>query len=411
MAVARARHEAIPAVLVSATPSLETEFNLRQGRYVRAHLPSRYGEAELPQVRLIDMREQKLPSGAWLSEPLKAALVATMAKKQQAMLFMNRRGYAPLMLCRTCGHRFQCPHCTAFLVVHRARARLVCHHCGHEAAVPRTCPDCAHENTLIPFGPGVERIAEEVRALLPDARVALMTSDLIDTPARAEALVNAMTEGTIDILIGTQMIAKGHHFAGLALVGVMDADMGLAGGDLRAGERTYQMLHQLSGRAGRETTKGEVWMQTYLPDHPVMQALLMGDRDRFMALEDAMRQQAEMPPYGKLAAIIVEGADEREVAGFARALVRAVPVREAIALRQGGNAVALPEASHALAAPLILGPAPAPMLLLRGKYRYRVLIKAARNFALQGWLSGWLLPHRPPASIRIKIDIEPYSFL
>ncbi len=401
MAVARARHEKIPAILVSATPSLETEFNISQKRYAHVHLPSRFGEAEMPRVLLIDMRKEKLPSGSWLSQPLKAALLATVTKGQQAMLFMNRRGYAPLMLCRTCGHRFQCPHCTAFLVLHRARGRLMCHHCGYECAVPKACPDCSHENTVIPYGPGVERILEEARALLPDARIEVMTSDLIDTPAKAEQLVMAMIEGKIDVLVGTQMIAKGHHFAGLALVGVMDADMGLAGGDLRAGERTYQLLHQLSGRAGREKAKGEVWLQTYMPEHPVMQALLAGDRDCFMALEADMRQQADMPPYGKLAAVIIEGRNEREVAEFARMLVRAQ--------HKGNTLVA--SGAYQDHTPLILGPAPAPMSLLRGKYRYRILIKATRNFALQEWLSTWLLARKPPASIRVKIDVEPYSFL
>jgi primosomal protein N' (replication factor Y) len=397
MAVARALHEKIPAILASATPSLETEYNVGQNRYARVHLHSRFGEAELPKVKLIDMRPEKLASGAWISEPLKAALLSTVAKKQQAMLFMNRRGYAPLMLCRACGHRFQCPHCAAFLVMHRARARLMCHHCGHMTGMPKACPECAHENAIIPFGPGVERIAEEVHALLPEARVALMTSDLIDTPAKAETLITSMINGEIDILVGTQMVAKGHHFAGLALVGVMDADMGLAGGDLRAGERTYQMLHQLAGRAGREKVKGEVWLQTYMPEHPVMQALLAGDRDRFMQLEDTMRQEALMPPYGKLAAVIIEGRHEGDVAGFARSLVRSAHEEQK------------PENGEAL--PLILGPAPAPMSLLRGKYRYRILIKVVRNFSLQGWMSRWLLAHKPPHAIRMKIDIEPYSFL
>ena len=255
MAVVRSRHEKIPALLVSATPSMETEFNIAQKRYTRVHLKSRYGEAELPKVKLIDMRKHKLTSGHWISEPLKEALLATVARKQQAMLFMNRRGYAPLMLCRSCGHRFQCPHCTAFLVTHRTKKRLMCHHCGYEAHIPKDCPECKAEDSLLAFGPGVERIAEEAQTLLPDAKVALMTSDLVDTAAKAEALVNAMIKGEIDVLVGTQMIAKGHHFAGLALVGVMDADMGLAGGDLRAGERTYQLLHQVAGRAGREKAR------------------------------------------------------------------------------------------------------------------------------------------------------------
>jgi primosomal protein N' (replication factor Y) len=403
MGVARARAEKIPILLVSATPSLETEYNIAQGRYIRLHLPSRHGAAEMPQIKLIDMRSEKLDAQHWLSQPLKDALLATLACKQQAMLFMNRRGYAPLMLCRSCGHRFQCPHCTSWLVLHRSRAKLLCHHCGHSVTLPKQCPDCKHDDCLIPFGPGVERVAEEVRALLPDARVGVMTSDgcsigagANEKPVPPEAVIHAMIAGEIDILVGTQMIAKGHHFGNLALVGVLDADMGLAGGDLRAGERTYQLLHQLAGRAGREATKGDVWLQTYQPTHPVMQALAAGERDRFMALEAQMREEALMPPYGKLAALIIEGKSESEVAAFARALVMRLGIQD--------------PATPSSPSPLILGPAPAPLLMLRGKYRYRILIKATRQFALQSWLDA-RVTLQPPKTLRVKVDIDPYNFL
>ncbi len=406
MAVARASREKIPAVLVSATPSLETEYNIEHKRYTRLHLPNRYNDAEMPKVQLVDMRSVAIERGNWISGSLRQALLTTLAAKRQAMLFMNRRGYAPLMLCRACGHRFQCPQCTASLVVHRAHAKLLCHHCGHIVPTPKQCPDCKHEDCLIPYGPGVERVAEEVRALLPDARIEVMTSDHIDSPAKAEVLVNDMINGKIDVLVGTQMIAKGHHFAGLALIGVIDADMGLAGGDLRASERTYQLLHQLSGRAGREKTKGEVWLQTYMPEHPVMQALSMGKRDEFMLLEARLREDAGMPPYGKLAAVIVEGKNEQEVMAFARELVR----DEA----RGAMGTGKSDVTSFLAPislPLILGPAPAPMFLLRGKYRYRILIKTERQFPLQQFLSRWLLERKIPASLRVKIDVEPYSFM
>lgn len=395
MAVARAKHEQIPAVLVSATPSLETEQNAQIGRYTRVHLPGRHGGAEMPQVKLIDMRKESLERQSWISAPLLAALAKTLAEKKQAMLFINRRGYAPLMLCRACGHRMQCLHCASALTLHRSHGKLLCHHCGHTSHVPKHCPDCKAEDTMTACGPGVERVAEEVRALLPQARLEVMTSDLADTPAKAAALVEGMINGDIDILVGTQMIAKGHHFAGLALVGVVDADMGLAGGDLRAAERTYQLLHQLSGRAGRESTPGEVLMQTYMPEHPVMQALLAGDRDQFMAMEAEMREESAMPPFGKLAAIIVEGANDSEAAQFARELVRTgstLPVDSGMS-------------------PLLLGPAPAPLFLLRGKYRYRILVKTPRHFHLQQFLENWLLTHKTPSSLRVKIDVDPYSFV
>lgn len=409
MAVVRARHERIPAVLVSATPSLETEFNINSNRYERIHLPNRHNNAAMPEIRLIDMRKIELPRNRWISAPLKNAIINTLADKNQAMIFMNRRGYAPLMLCRACGHRFQCPHCSAWLVLHRSRGKLLCHHCGHTATLPEHCPDCKAENSLIPYGPGVERIEEELQELFPNARIGAMTSDSMELRVTSRQagevlqsktgdgtssdIVSSMINGEIDILVGTQMVAKGHHFAGLALVGVIDADMGLAGGDLRAGERTYQLLHQLSGRAGREKTKGIVFLQTYMPEHPVMQALAAGERDNFMLLEANMREDAVMPPYGKLAAIIIEGKDEQQVAGFARELVKTA------GLVVGDTP------------PIILGPAPAPLTRLSGKYRYRILIKAERNFPMQQWLSGWLFRHKIPSSLKLKIDIEPYSFM
>ncbi len=393
MAVVRAKHEAIPAVLVSATPSLETEQNVQAGRYAVVHLISRHAGAAMPGVKLIDMRKEQLERQSWISDPLMSALLETLAQKKQSMLFINRRGFAPLMLCRGCGHRMQCPHCATSLTLHKSHGKLLCHHCGHLVSVPKQCPDCKAEESMTACGPGVERIAEEVRARIPQARLEVMTSDATDTPTKAAALVEAMIAGEIDILVGTQMIAKGHHFAGLALVGVVDADMGLAGGDLRAGERTYQLLHQLSGRAGREATDGKVLMQTYMPEHPVMQALAAGGRDEFMETEAQMREDCAMPPFGKLASIVIESQSEQEAHAYARDLVR----------RNTGNSL-----SHDVH---ILGPAPAPLSLLRGKYRFRILIKAPRNFAMQPFLEQWLLAQKTPSTIRMKIDVDPYSFI
>ncbi|HEU5046847.1 MAG TPA: primosomal protein N' [Rickettsiales bacterium] len=465
MAVVRARLEKVPLLLVSATPSLETEFNLRHNRYERIHLPNRHNQASMPEVQLVDMRRESLPKDRWISEPLKQALVETLGDGHQALVFMNRRGYAPLVLCRSCGHRFQCPHCTAWLVLHRSRGKLMCHHCGHTSPVPKLCPDCKAENSLLPYGPGVERIAEELRDLFPKAKVGLMTSDGAAINSKEQAaqsvegnaeepqattpqsegvsvseggdlrsppsdVIHQMINREIDILVGTQMLAKGHHFAGLALVGVVDADMGLAGGDLRAGERTYQLLHQLAGRAGREKTSGTVILQTYMPEHPVMQALAAGERDNFMLLEAQMREDAEMPPYGKLAALIVEGPQEQEVAGFARELVKVASgysmaetrsiegTRKSEAMTSQGShggagtgAACPPYTSAPLQQPLILGPAPAPLARLKNRYRYRILIKAQKNFPMQQWLNGWLATHKVPSSLRLKVDIEPYSFV
>lgn len=392
MAIARAQRQDMPIILASATPSLETLVNIQQDRYHVVNLPARHGGATLPEVECIDMRQYRLDAEHWISEPLTEAISETIAKKQQAMLFLNRRGYAPLTLCRACGYRFGCPHCSAWLVEHKHPPRLQCHHCDFRTPPPEHCPECGEvgEDCLAACGPGVERVLAEAKRHFPDARIDIMTSDVLATPAQAERLIHAVTNGEIDLLIGTQMMAKGHHFPNLALVGVVDADMGLAGGDLRAGERCWQLLHQLAGRAGRSEIAGRVLLQTYLPDHPVMRAMLTHDRDGYFELEKSQRAEAKMPPYGKLAALIIEGPKEPIVLDFSRKIVRSAPVNKAIR---------------------VIGPAPAPLAMLRGKFRYRILIKAERITKLQEILRGWLHPLKVPSSIKLKIDIDPYSFL
>src|SRR5579875_856771 len=390
MAVLRASLAQIPVVLVSATPSLETVVNVARGRYERVSLPRRHAAAQLPATRLLDMRRERLESGRFLAPPLVAEIAATLAAGEQALLFLNRRGYAPLTLCRACGHRFRCPNCTAWLVEHRFTRRLLCHHCGHAEPVPPDCPHCLAAGTLVPCGPGVERLHEEVAALFPEARVALMVSDLLGGPRAAAELVRGMSERRYDVLIGTQIVAKGHHFPWLTLVGVVDADLGLAGGDLRAAERTYQLLHQVGGRAGRAERPGRVLIQTFMPEQPVMQALAAGDRDRFLAAEAEARRAAGLPPFGRLAALIVSADDAEAADAAARALARAAP-------RQPGLTV--------------LGPAPAPLAVLRGRHRRRFLVKAARTLALQAAVREWLSRVRVTGSVRIQIDVDPYSFL
>src|SRR5271166_4876649 len=390
MAVLRASLAGIPIVLVSATPSLETVVNVARGRYQRVSLARRHAAAELPAVRLVDLRREPVERGHFLSPPLVAELAATFAAGEQALLFLNRRGYAPLTLCRACGHRFQCPSCTAWLVEHRFTGRLLCHHCGHAEAVPACCPECLAAGALVPCGPGVERLLEEVTARFPAARVALMVSDLLPGPRAAAELAQAMTERRYDLLIGTQIVAKGHHFPMLTLVGIVDADLGLTGGDLRAAERTYQLLHQVGGRAGRAEHKGRVLIQTWMPEQPVMKALAAGDRDRFLEAEAAARRSAGLPPFGRLAALIVS-ADDGESADFAaRALSRSAPQLPGVA---------------------VLGPAPAPLSVLRGRHRRRFLVKAGREVNLQAILRQWLARVRLAGSARVQVDIDPYSFL
>lgn len=390
MAIVRAKLGKLPVVLVSATPSLETLRNADTGRYRRLHLPHRHGGADLPDVQLIDLRKDPPPRGAWLSPVLRNALAAALARGEQAMLFLNRRGYAPLTLCRKCGHRFQCPACTAWLVAHRQTARLLCHHCGYGEPAPAACPACGTEASLVPCGPGVERLAEEARELFPDARIAVMTSDTIPTAEAAGALVQRMQTGEIDLLIGTQIMAKGHHFPGLTLVGVVDADLGLAGGDLRATERCYQMLHQVSGRAGREAQAGHAYLQTHLPETPVMQALAAGARDPFLAAETDAREAGALPPFGKLAALVLSGVEAGRVERYAQRLRRAAPEGDGVQ---------------------VFGPAPAPLAMLRGKHRFRLLVKAEARVPLQKVLRRWLDPLAPPGGVKLQIDIDPYSFL
>jgi len=390
MAIVRARQGDIPAVLVSATPALETVNNVARERFGEVHLPARHGVAQPPDVAAIDLRREAPPRGGFLAPPLRAAMAETLEARAQTLLFLNRRGYAPLTLCRTCGHRLACPHCTAWLVEHRLRGRLMCHHCGYMAPLPRVCPECGAEGSLVACGPGVERVAEEVLALVPDVRLGVMTSDTVHGPEAAGALLRQVADGEIDVLIGTQMIAKGHHFPDLTLVGVVDADLGLAGGDLRATERTYQLLHQVAGRAGRAERPGRVLLQTYQPEHRVMQALVSGDRAAFLEAEAQARREGAWPPFGRLAALIVSGPDVRAVEDVAAALGRSAPAGAGVA---------------------VLGPAPAPLALLRGRHRRRLLLKTDRRVAPQPLLRAWLARVQVPAAVRVAVDVDPYSFV
>ena len=390
MAVVRGRFEQAPVVLVSATPSLETVANVESGRYQRLTLPNRHGGAALPAVAAIDLRETPPDRGRFLAPPLVQSIAETLARGEQAMLFLNRRGYAPLTLCRHCGHRMQCPHCTAWLVEHRARRLLQCHHCGHAIPIPEECPACGAAHSLTPVGPGVERITEEAAALFPAARRLVMASDTLPGPHAAAEASRAIAAREVDLIIGTQIVAKGWHFPYLTLVGVVDADLGLAGGDLRAAERTVQLLHQVAGRAGRAEAPGRVMLQTFSPEHPVMRALVEGDLAGFIAREAEQRRPGHWPPYGRLAALIVS-ADATHVADhLARELGRTAP---------GGPGVA------------VLGPAPAPLSILRGRHRRRLLLKARRDIAVQPLLREWLAKVTVPRGARVEVDVDPVSFL
>ncbi len=399
MAVVLGRLGNFPVVLASATPSLETLVNVERKGYQQLKLTQRHGVAELPEIEVVDLRRDQplrhpgVPGAAgqsWLSTALRGAISETLGEGEQAMLFLNRRGYAPLTLCRTCGHRLQCPNCTAWLVEHRLLARLQCHHCGYTIALPSSCPECESQDSLAACGPGVERLAEEVKRLYPGARQGVMASDTLSGPGAAAELIAAVQEREVDILIGTQIAAKGYHFPYLTLVCVVDGDLGLYGGDLRAAERTYQLLQQVAGRAGRAERSGRVMIQTSEPEHPVMEALVSGDRDRFMDAEADGRKKAGLPPFGRLAAVILSGEDSVQLDRLAAELARRAPHAEGLE---------------------VLGPAPAPLSMLRGRHRRRFLMRADKNLAIQSQIRGWLGSLKLTGSLRVQVDIDPYSFL
>lgn len=390
MAVVRASLNKLPVILASATPSLETIVNCEQKKYTCHTLRRRYSETEMPEVGLIDLRAEKMPATQWISKPLEEAIVKTLDARKQTLLFLNRRGYAPLLLCRKCGHRFECPECTAWLVLHRNYHKLECHHCGYREQAPNECPRCgAEEEMLAPCGPGIERLAEEVLGKFPDSHLLVLSSETLEKAGEIERAIASIASGEADIIIGTQLLAKGHHFPSLNLVGIVDADFGLQGSDLRAAERTYQLLHQLSGRAGREGARGKVLLQTTAPEHPVMKALLADDRDGLYAIEKKIREHSGLPPYGRLAAIILEGKNETAVEHAGQALARAIPRHPEIR---------------------VFGPARAPMYKLRSRYRLRFLLKSPKQTLMQNYILDWLHAAQLPKSVKAKIDIDPISF-
>lgn len=390
MAVVRANIESCPIVLASATPSLETWVNAETRRYARLHLPERHGKATLPEAALIDMRREETPKGDFLSPTLVRAVEETLAQGEQAMLFLNRRGFAPLTLCKACGHKLGCPRCTSWLVEHRYRHKLVCHHCGYDRQMPGSCPECRAIGAFIACGPGVERVAEEVKKKFPNARTNVASSDTMTGPRQIQLAIEAIANHEVDILIGTQIVAKGHNFPMLTLVGVVDGDLGLEGADPRARERTFQLLHQVSGRAGRADRKGRVLIQTSDPNHAVLKAIASGNRDAFYAAEWGKREVAGLPPFGRMAALILSGRKEQLVYEAGEQLAACAPNAKGVQ---------------------VWGPAPAPLAMIRGQTRLRLAVHTDRTVNLQAYLRAWLDPVKLPSSVFLTIDVDPQSFL
>ncbi|MEM0900177.1 MAG: primosomal protein N' [Pseudomonadota bacterium] len=391
MAVVRAHLGKFPSILVSATPSVETLHNAQTGRYGHVKLGARYADAALPDIRLVDLRSSRPERGGFLSPTVIDAMKSTLARGEQSLLFLNRRGYAPLTLCRACGHRFSCSNCSAWLVEHRFRKQLQCHHCGHHEPVPEACPECGTFDHLVACGPGIERIAEEALQHFPEARVIVLSSDMLGGVKRLRLEMEAIAKGEADIIVGTQLVAKGHNFPLLTCVGVVDADLGLANGDPRAAERTFQLMSQVTGRAGRTGRKSAAYIQTYQPEHPVMQACASGDSEAFYAAQIAEREAGAMPPFGRLASIIVSANDRKQAEGHARELALAAPSANGI---------------------LTLGPAEAPLALIRGRFRYRLLVHGGSEANLQAFVSAMVTAApRSRGSVRVSVDIDPQSFL
>jgi primosomal protein N' (replication factor Y) len=390
LAVARGKIEGCAVILASATPSLETLWNAKAGRYRWVRLNDRHGAASMPAIELIDLRAHPPEAGQWLAPPLVTAMAETLARGEQTLLFLNRRGYAPVVLCRACGERLKAPDSDSWLVEHRYTGRLVCHLTGFSMAKPERCPQCGARDSLVSIGPGVERVEEEARLKFPDARLAVFSSDTVTDAAAARSMIEAMARGEFDIMVATQGAAKGHNFPLLTLVGVVDGDLGLKGGDLRAAERTYQLLTQVSGRAGRRERPGRALIQTWAADHPVMRAIAAGDRDGFLAVELEERRAVGLPPFGRLAAVILSGPDAGALDAFAQAVAAAAPAAQGVSG---------------------FGPADAPLGLVRGLRRKRLLARAERSVDLRAYLVAWRARAKPPNRIRMVIDVDPYSFL
>lgn len=390
VAVMRGLHEQIPVVLASATPAIESRHQVEQGNYQLLELPARFGVATMPTIEALDLTQDIPARGSWLAPSLINALEDNLGKGEQSLLFLNRRGFAPLTLCRTCGDRINCPNCTAWMVEHRLTQRLACHHCGHVIPVPEKCPECGDEDSLVACGPGVERICDEVKMLFPAARTAIVTSDTIWSPQRAADFVTQMEAGAIDIVVGTQLVTKGYHFPNLTLVGVVDADIGLEGGDLRAAERSFQQIAQVAGRAGRAAKPGHVYVQTRQPKARVIQALIENDRDGFYAAEIEARRAAQAPPFARWAAIIISSEDNGEAMETARLIGQTAPKVDGFS---------------------VFGPAPAPLAMLRGRHRHRLLVHSLRSVDLQDILRDWLEKLEWPRAVRVGVDVDPYSFV
>ena len=390
LAIVKAKIEKIPIVLSSATPSLETHHNIEVKKFTHLFLPSQFSGLRLPDIELIDMKNEHLKKDQWISKKIINALEKSLSNGEQSLLFLNRRGYSPLALCHSCGFRYQCNQCSSWLVMHKKKNRLLCHHCGSISSIESTCIKCQTHGALKLIGPGVERLAEEVESIFPNYSTSVMSSDNANTPNKIKKIVEDFENKKIDILVATQIMAKGYHFPNLSIVGVIDADLGLMGGDMRAVERTYNLLQQVSGRAGRTKKVGKVFIQTYYPDNPVITSFKNRDRSSFIKQTLEERKQFKIPPFSFMTAIVLSGSSKANVESYANNLIQGHILEKGID---------------------ILGPVEAPLFLLRGRYRYRLLLKGDKRNKLNSFTRRMIEKTPLPSTIRLTIDVDPYTFM
>ena len=388
MAVLRCKITNIPVVLVSATPSIETIYNCQISRYKKVTLSSRYNDVLLPHINIIDMRAENLKKGEFISAPLRAAISENLQNAKQSLIFLNRKGYAPLTLCSKCGTKVSCPNCSSYLVLHKRKQALVCHYCGYKTNPIKKCNSCYSEN-IINFGPGIEKIEEELQRIFPNARIITATSETIANQKTATNLLDKINNHDIDVIIGTQILAKGFDFKLLQLVGVIDADCSYTSGDIRANERMYQLLSQVSGRAGRDKEQGQVFFQTYEPNNHILHSIIHNDQEAFFAAELADREISNTPPFSRIAVINIACKKELKLLEFAYRMSDLKPSIENLS---------------------IIGPSSAPLSLIKGNYRYRFILKAKKNTNLQKIIIHWFNQTTIPYYIKIKVDIDPYNF-
>jgi primosomal protein N' (replication factor Y) len=393
MAVMRGFIFNIPIILGSATPSIETYNNTQNGKYLEVKLENRFFVSQMPTITVVDMKQEKMPKNQFISTTLKTKMMEVINSGGQVMFFLNRRGYAPIVLCSCCGERVKCKFCDVHLTEHRIEGKLKCHHCGYTREKPQVCEACCVEDAMKVMGAGVERIQEELCQILPKNQVVLLTSDTLSSQVKTREVINKIESGEAKVIVGTQVVSKGYHFPNLRFVGVLDADFGLNIEDFRAFEKTFQLLYQVAGRTGREKADGEVYIQTFDPKNKVLFSIVNYDKSGFYSLELEARRKFKLPPFSKQIAFVIFGDEKQETLDFAKKLT-----------------IELEREFKGLEGFSLFGPSVPIISFLRNRYRFRILILSVKYFQIQEKILKVLDACKPPKSVNIKIDVDPISF-